>query len=402
MLGSFFYYFVMKKIVNKIDKAFILEQISQIKIFSKYLNISEDVINNCINTGKLIKSPLRSDSKPSVGFQYNNRNILKMRDFGGFFWGDCFDIVAYVLTYKHKTTVNVNNKEHFKYILNRLANEFGVADGVPVIEDYTNVLSIIKKAKRIINFEPRQWNSNDTRYWLTRYNGLFTTEYLTANFVFPVERFWIDYNSQPEPKYYYTAKDPCYAYYLGEDSDGISNIRLYFPRRSSKDNRRPKFIGNNSSFQGILGIDKDYDYIILCKSYKDVLAMRRLFDLSFLKGKAKVLFIAYPSENYIVTTEFVAYLLSLLKYPSIEYIINFIDFDRAGRKSAKATNDKFGIRYVFLTNGELGLPSNNAKDITDFVAKHGVKQAVSLIEFYIKYYILNGRETEEVGETEYF
>jgi hypothetical protein len=114
----------------------------------------------------------------------------------------------------------------------------------------------------------------------------------------------------------------------------------------------------------------------------------------------KVLFLAYPSENYTITNDLISYLFSKLKNPSISRIINFIDFDRAGRKSAYTAKRDYDIDYVFLTNGELGLPNNNAKDITDYVEKHSIEEAVNLINFYIKYYIIDGNS--EDGEADYF
>lgn len=390
----------MKRITNSITKTFIIDNIDQVKIFAIYLELEENVIRNCIITGKLIHSPIRVDPNASVGFKYNNKSILKMRDFGGFFWGDCFDLVAYVLTHKHGTIITTTNREHFKYILNRLAKEFGIDNGVANHESYINVISVIRKTKKLITFEPRSWNSIDDKYWINKYHKLFTIPFLSENYVYPVERFWIDSYNQPDPKYYYSAKDPCYAYYLGQDEDNISNIRLYFPARSNKDDKRPKFISNNNSFQGVLNVTGKYDYIVLCKSYKDALAMRRIFATLFVTGNLTALFIAYPSENYILTTNVIMFLYSKLNIPNPNRIINFVDFDRAGRLTAYRANREFGIPFVFLTNGELGLPNNNAKDITDFIEKYSPKEAVGLINYYIENYIINGRIEEEDSDGE--
>lgn len=64
----------MRNINNgTISKDYVLSKVSQIKIFSKYLNISEDIIKDCINNGTLISNPLRVDIHPSAGFRYNNK-----------------------------------------------------------------------------------------------------------------------------------------------------------------------------------------------------------------------------------------------------------------------------------------------------------------------------------------
>jgi hypothetical protein len=373
----------MKKITNLINKQFILNNVNQVSIFSKYTSLDETIINNCIDRGKIIKSPVRLDDKPSVGFKYNNKGILKMRDFGGFFWGDCFDIVALILS-KGGNTISVNDKEGFKYILLHIAKTFDIANGIDIdTNNIPQLLSITKATKKIITFNPRQWDANDKRYWITQYDNIFTFDYLLANNVYPVETYWIDSFSQPEPKYYYTRKDPCYAYYLGQDKDNVANIKLYFPNR--KDTNNPKFISNNNSFQGINNITGKYDKIVLCKSYKDVLALRQIERLSFLTGTFRILFIAYPSENYLMNDDVFGWLFDLLIEKDIDNIINFLDFDRAGRRTSKYCKDNYGIPYIFITNGELGLPNHKVKDITDFIKKYGKLATIKIFNNVINY-----------------
>lgn len=371
----------MKRLSNTINKAFILNNANQVEIFAHYLDIDESTIQDCISTGSLIQSPIRADKAPSVGFRYNAKNILKMRDFGGYFWGDCFDVVAYVLTRKG-TVINIKKGDHFKYVLNHIAVEMDIANGIK--EDSIPVLvHQVRKTKRLITFEPRSWNMIDSNIWITKYHKLLTFDYLSMNYVYPVERYWIDSYSQPEPKYYYTSRDPCYAYYLGQDENNISNIRLYFPNRG-KDNKRPKFISNNNSFQGILNSNDKYDYIVLIKSYKDALVLRRIFDTFSFTGNLDVWVIGYPSENYVLSMEVVNWLYTKLKEPSPQNIINFTDFDFTGRRCANHVNTEFGIPYVFITNGEFGLPNHGVKDLSDFIEKYKANAAASLIDEFIK------------------
>lgn len=377
-------FIIMKGISNTINKEFIINNVSQVSIFSRYFGIDENDINKCIEKGKLIKSPIRIDDNASVGFRYNNKGMLKMRDFGGYFWGDCFDAVALVLN-SNGTKININSKEGFKYVLNNIAKEFGIDKGVNGnTNNLDNMIAKVKTTKKTITFTVRNWDANDKKYWISKYDNLFTFNYLSSNHVYPVEMYWIDSDSQPEPKYYYTRNDPCYAYYLGTDSNGLVNIRLYFPNRSDKD--KPKFISNNNAFQGLLNVDRDYDYIVITKSYKDVLALRVVLDASLFKGILKVLVTAYPSENYMMTDDVFYWLFDKLKEKDVTSIINFLDFDRTGRRTSKHCKDIYGIPYVFLTNGELGLPNNNAKDITDFIEKYGKSDAITIInQFIINY-----------------
>ena len=54
---------------SKLTKQAILDKISQISIFSTYLNLSNNIIQHCIDTGELICSPIREDIHPTCGFK---------------------------------------------------------------------------------------------------------------------------------------------------------------------------------------------------------------------------------------------------------------------------------------------------------------------------------------------
>jgi len=374
----------MKVVNNTINKNYILDNINQIEIFSRYLNLEEDAIKDCIEYGTLINSPIRSnDEDASVGFRYNNKGKLKLRDFGGYFWGDCFDLVAYVLN-KNGYSLKINNKKDFKFILEHIAIEFDIINGIKT-NNIIELTANAKKCKKQIVFETRSWNNNDKKVWISKYHRLFNFEYLNEKLIYPVERYWIDPASQPEPKYYYTFKDPCYAYYLGADSNGYINVRLYFPNRNKANSKRPKFISNNYSFQGIINLKEKYDRIVLIKSYKDAITLERLLGYLSLKG-FQVLTVAYPSENYTMHDALYEWLINKLKDPNPTNILNFLDFDYTGRKSSRIAYEEYGIPYIFLTNGEFGVINHVAKDISDFVENHGINAAITIIKEYIKYY----------------
>ena len=109
---------------TKLTTRYILEHVSQEVIFSTYLNLSIDTIKYCINTGELIISPLRYDRHPTCGFRYDERGKLKFRDFAGYFWGDCFDIVALVISTIYNRNIQVNNKQDFITVLRHITFTF--------------------------------------------------------------------------------------------------------------------------------------------------------------------------------------------------------------------------------------------------------------------------------------
>ena len=87
-----------RRINTKLTKDFILSKVDQITIFSTYFNLPIETIQYCIDTGEFIVSPIRTDLHPTCGFRYNNRGKLKFKDFAGYFWGDCFDAAAYIIS----------------------------------------------------------------------------------------------------------------------------------------------------------------------------------------------------------------------------------------------------------------------------------------------------------------
>ena len=255
----------MRRNINNtnLNKNYILSKVSQIKIFSVYLGIPEQLIQHCVDTGELICSTLRIDNHPTVGFKYDNRGKLKYKDFSGFLWGDCFDIAAYVISGTYNKIINVENKRDFIAVLKHIALTFSdIIYGTAVDPNLAGHLAEgrirIQKSKPIIEFVNREWNTDDITYWG---NIGVDINWLNTHFIYAVDQYYINRRINPQPKYYYDSDDPCYAYVLGRDSNGIHNIKLYFPKRDKKDTR---FITNCNHLEGIYNLERDdYDYIII-------------------------------------------------------------------------------------------------------------------------------------------
>ena len=89
-----------------ITKELILQNISQEAIMEHYLGV---------HIGKgLFCSPLRKDKKPTCSFYKNKSGDLIFKDFGGYFYGNCFSVVM--------------NKYNCSYheALEIIANDFGI------------------------------------------------------------------------------------------------------------------------------------------------------------------------------------------------------------------------------------------------------------------------------------
>lgn len=370
----------------KLTKSYIEENIDQIDIMSRYLNISRDVIEHCIVKGTLIKSVFRTDDKNnSMGFAFNSKGKLKVRDFGGFgFFGDIYDVVGYVLSNTNDRAYNCNNKQDFYLILLHIANTFRDVLNNELVDESVNAsivraLNTGKNKRTIIEIVPRYWNRKDSSVW-EKWN--ITTNFLSTNFVIPVDQYYINKVINDKIQYNYKSSDPCYAYFLGKDKTGCWLIKLYFPLRNRA--TELKFITNCNVLEGLLNLElNNYDYILITKSSKD-----RLSILSYLStssyGESTIGVVNLPSESYKLKENEFNYLRSKLKDDGM--IFSLLDFDTTGRQGAKYLKETYDIPYLFITRGELGLPNYNAKDFSDLhdvFSKEEIKQFIKETFTYI-------------------
>lgn len=367
---------------SKLTKQAILEKVSQVNIFATYLGISVETIYNCINNGELICNPLRIDNHPTVGFRYNNRGKLKFKDFANDeFWGDCFDIVALVMSNIYNKPYNISNKEDFIKVLRHITFTFkdifyGKEKDINVINDINTAINVIKHKKPIIELVVREWNHNDEKYWNTF--GV-SIKFLNLNFIYPVEQYYINRNINPEPKYFYSANDPCYGYFLGKDSNGVNNIKLYFPKRN-KDITR--FITNCNHLEGIYNLDRnDYNIIVITKSTKDRVSIgSAIIKNLFLYGgliKDRIGIINIPHETYKLRNNEYDWLQS--KLTENGKIVSLMDNDRTGKIEAIWLRNTYNIIPIIIPN------RYKVKDFAELVANNNFKTISDLIINAIQY-----------------
>lgn len=381
----------MRRNVNTshLTKDYIESKVSQIAIMSRYLDIPIDVINDCIEHNTLITSIFRDDdTNKSMGFTYNKKGRLKVRDFGGFgFFEDIYGTVAYILSLAYERKIDTNNKQDFYFVLQHIAYTFSdlidnkdVDPNVdPLIKD---AITKGKKKKQVIELVPRSWNQHDREIWGKWGIGL---NYLNTHFVLPVEQYYINRTADSDPKYYYKAKDPCYAYMLGQNREGIYLIKLYFPLRNRA--TELKFVTNCNVLEGLPNLELDnYDYILITKSSKDRLSIGNHLMNHPLYGEGRILNIGIvnlPSENYRLKQKEYDWLSNKLAEDGL--IISFLDFDATGRRGAKFMLEEYGIPYIFITRGELGLEDYGCKDFAELHDSYTVDNIDSFIKETLTY-----------------
>lgn len=384
---------------TNLTKDYIESKISQESIISKYLDIPIEVVQDCIKNNHLINSVFRDDDfNKSMGIQYNAKGRLKVRDFGGYgFFEDVYGVVAYVLSLAYERKIETNNKQDFYFVLKHIAYTFSdVIDGKKVDPNLqpliANALSKGKSRKQIIDLVTRSWNKQDKELWAKWGVDL---SYLNTHFVFPIDQYYINRGVNTDPKYYYKQKDPCYAYILGTNRQGIRLIKLYFPCRNRS--TQLKFITNCNVLEGLPNLElDDYDYILITKSSKDRLSIGNHICNNPLYGGGKRLNIGVinlPSENYQLKQ--VEYDWLVKKLADDGMILSLLDFDQTGRKGAKYLEETYNIPYLFITRGEFGLPNFECKDFADLHDKFNKKQINRFIEDTKKYVELRFKTSEE-------
>lgn len=384
---------------TSLTKEYIESKVSQELLLSKYTNIPLEIIQKCIERNELINSIFRNDDfNKSMGIIYNKRGRLKVRDFGGFgFFDDVYGVIAYVLSNMYHRKLDTSNKEDFYFILKHIANTFkdyinGNSVDVNVSDNVKLALSKGQQKKVIIKIAPRNWNSEDKKYWEKL--GV-SISYLSTNFVIPVDQYY--FNDEKEPKYIYKRSDPCYAYMLGQNRQGIYLIKLYFPNRDR--NKETKFITNCNVLEGLPNLERDdYKYILITKSSKDRLSIGCHLASIPLYGRDKIGIINLPSENYKLKQREYDYLKSKLSENGM--IFSLLDFDTTGRVGAKYLKNTYNIPYLFITRGEFGLYDYGGKDFTDLHLNHTKEELNNYINetiTYVKLKYQNNYIASELG-----
>lgn len=365
---------------SKLTKQLILSKVSQVTIFSTYLNLSDKIVQYCIDTGELICSPIRDDVHPTCGFRYDNKGKLKFRDFAGYFWGDCFDIVALIMGGIYNKQYDISNREDFVKVLRHITFTFkdifyGQEKDINLINEINTGIVAIKYKKPNIELVVRNWNEYDKEYW-----GKFGVplQYLNINFIYPVEQYYINRKINPEPKYFYNANDPCYGYCLGQDRSGVYNIKLYFPNRNKTVTR---FITNCNHLEGIYNLDKtDYDIIVITKSTKDRVSLgAAILRINSLYGGVdkKVGVINIPHETYKLRQNEFDWLKG--KLSDRGKIVSLMDNDSTGKHEAIWLRNNYQITPLLIP------VIYCAKDFAELVSKHKFDEVVNLIKQTINY-----------------
>lgn len=320
-----------------ITKEFLLQKLSQEEIMEHFLGFR-------VEPGKKYCSPLRKDKEPTCSFTQKNGKLYFV-DFSGDFFGDCFDVVQRMYGVNFYKAVDI------------VAERFGLTNAKIAVEKKP-VIYVEKesfKQYREIEITVRHWEASDFAYW-----DRFKIDEKTLRFfqVFPIKHAFLD----GTVTYTYSENDPAYAYRFGH-----KEYKIYFPFRSHNEMR---FMSNTTAIQGLRQIPKQGELLILSKSMKDIMVLRRLGFYA----------VAFQSESIVPKEEDIDPLLK-----GYERVISFYDWDRAGIRSANKIRKLYGIEPVFLSDGRFHTYDYKAKDIAEYIERHGVEKTKKLRALWMSY-----------------
>lgn len=369
-------------ILPKLSTTYILTYVTQEEIFERFLNVK-------VVYDRLIKVPpvIRHDNNPTGGFKWSG-NKLRFKDFSGYFWGDCFDAVAFIYG------LNPNNSQQFGRVLDIIAREFQIHKyglgqkeygARPVLIPQEPRIEEIK-TPNIITIEPRNFTTYDKQYWNKL--KIITYDDLKQYRIYPTNKAF-ERNSNGQVKQYYqystsNYKDVCYTYYFHKIDD-IYACKSYFPNR-----KQGRFRTNIHVLEGLEFFHSSNSYKLdfgaIIKSYKDAMVANKLFERLGINGKA----IGLPNENYFLSPEQVDYLRSKARY-----LFSLTDFDFAGRNIAWKHKKSYGIPRFFFTNGTLGFANYGAKDLSEYIERNSLAKTEKLVEDFCSY-IIDTNESDEI------
>lgn len=322
---------------TNVTKQLLLSQNSEEAYFAYYMGINPKP--------GLFRSPLRKDDNPTCSF-YRNRKTgeLIFKDFGDGFHGNFVSVVMHILRIPYYKA------------LDTIANDFGIikkphyeVNEAKIVYDGTTVE---EKEETVIQVEVKDFSQDELEWWAKQ--GV-SQKTLKKGKVFSIKNVFLN------GSYFCSssANMPIYGYYFGT-KDGRELWKLYFPFK-----KKYRFMLNCSVLQGLKLLPKEGGkYVVVTKSYKDVLA---LYELGIPA-------IAPQAESVQLTQKQFDFLAS-----KFEFVIFNGDWDRSGQRFMIESRKKFkSICLAFTKKAKFG------KDMAEFIAKHGREKAEKLIEKLIE------------------
>lgn len=319
-----------------ITKDFLLEKNSQETYMEHYLGVPV--------SKKLIKSPLRTDDKPTCAFYKNKNGDLYFKDFAT---KDHLNFIGVVqekfnCSYYKAVKIIANDFELVKFE-NLKKNE--------KIIEYSNNIMDSSGSVAAIQITEQDFTEDEIKWWMSY--GI-TKKTLKKFRVYSCKNVFLNGN-------YLTSnsnKDFVFGYYKGINSNKDELWRIYFPNRKTY-----RFLSNWDAkmIQGSKQLPKEGDLLVITKSLKDVMCLYE-FGITAIAPNSETLFLTEAQLKKIKS--------------KFKKVIVFYDNDLAGISNMNKIRKEFDVEYVYIPR------KYKSKDISDFYKKYGRDKTQILIDEY--------------------
>jgi hypothetical protein len=281
------------------------------------------------------RAPYRKDRNPDCKFFRTVGGKLKMRDYAGYFHGDCFDYVQFM------DTCNLNDaliRIAARFKLRAASSSSGVEIRKPSIPHiYIEPQTCSIKVKRM------EWTAAHRKFW-ARWD--FSEETLNRYNIAPIERVWLN---DGQIYWHGVKKELAFAYWFGN-----YDYKIYFPERD-----KHRFLHNNPNIlQGYDQLPARGEFLIVTKSLKDVAKLSE-FHIPAVAPMAETVILSPDQEEGLRK-----------RFP---VIFSLYDIDKLPCvRSMQKMKKLYGIPPLFF-------PRTQPKDFTDFYEKYGREDTQLLI-----------------------
>lgn len=289
-----------------------------------------------------VRASYRKDIVPDCKFYRSPRNgRLYMRDYAGYFHGDCFDFAMMV------------GGKNYGQTLHKIAEQFRLISGSGIAFERKPAISEIVIAKEECTIQVRRmdWTKDHWNFWNTLD---FKKSTLDLYKVTPVERVWVN---DSQVFWYGVKREIAFAYWFGG-----SDYKIYFPRR-----RKSRFLHNNAGIlQGWEQLPTVAPFCLITKSLKDVM---KLFEFNIPA-------VAPMAETIIPDKQQMRELRQ--RFP---LLFSLYDIDKiAGVLSMQRMKRSEGVTPLFF-------PRSYPKDFTDFYEKFRYEDTKLLVQQVMDYHL---------------
>jgi hypothetical protein len=316
--------------VNEFDLNLIDEEL----VYYVYLNVRPE-----LNTKYY--SPFKEERNPSFRFFIKDGKLL-FKCFSTGYGGWFVDLVMIMYNIEYKQAID-KIKSDLGYTSDKLIYDRQFVDSL-------KIKNKVELAPSNIEVLLRTTLPEDLIYW----GGYGINEKdLSFYDVKPCQQVWINDRCWYE---YKKNNDLCYRFVVS------GNYKIYRPNSISNSNKW-RCNTNMKNIQGYRFLPKSGKLLVITKSYKDVMVLKKHLDIDS---------IAFNSESVNIPIESIEYLKT-----RFDNIVIFYDNDIAGIEHARNQSERTGIPYVYL-------PTELSKDPSDLYKELGKEQFIKQISKLLK------------------